>query len=1054
MKTRPKYWRSLAELEGDPAFQEYVEREFRSPTEQQELDSKGRRRFMQLMGASFALSGCYPQEKLAPHTKRSDGAIPGVPRHFATVMDLGGVATGLLVKSFDGRPIKVEGNPKDPQTGGGTGAVHQAAVLGVYDPDRSRQVLQAGKASSYKQYSAALLAGFAKAKRNSGAGFVVLSQASSSPTLVALKDKLLSELPFAKWVAYEALDTVGPREGAKLALSQPVTTLLQPELADVIVALDSDLLSSNVSGGIGYARAVASRRTADVGSMSRIYAFEASVSELGSIADHRVSVRPSAVIAILAYLDARISAAKGEADAQAVPAPEALGGAATVAVLDAAVKDLLALSGKGLVTVGSSHGAEAHALVHRLNVILGNARATRKGETLPTLKKGEELPPVPVTYLEPAGKLAGGVDELAGLVAEMEGDHVKTLLILGANPAYDAPVDVDFAGALGKVKESFHLGLYVDETAALCTWHAPEAHFLESWGDARSLDGSVRLAQPLIEPLLGGKSAIEVLAQVLGLAATQGDALVRSTHGLDGEKAWRKAVHDGGLGKKGKALTPELRSLSPVSLSKPEGLEVVFEASPALFDGRFANNAWLQELPHPLSKLCWGNAALVSPATAREHDIKDGYLATVTVEGRTLALPALIAPGQADGVVALSLGYGRKSAGVVGGFTSGDAEVVGANTYRLRPAKAPFLVFGGAIATTGPRQDVAITQDLWAIDDIGKKGQKDREDILIRESTLSAYKKHPEAIEHAVHHPKLLSLWTSPVSYDGHKWGLAIDLNKCTGCSTCIVACQAENNIPVVGRKEVARGREMTWIRVERYYKGDENAATVRQQPVMCQHCENAPCEQVCPVGATMHSPEGLNDMVYNRCIGTRYCSNNCPYKVRRFNYRNYNLDTIGITPYTPTQDPKAKLKAMVFNPDVTVRGRGVMEKCTFCVQRIQDVKIKSKNAQRPIVDGEIKVACEQACPTDAIVFGDLNDKKSRVASLHGVPRAYELLQELNNRPRVNYLARISNPHPDLAPAEAAHHELAGAAHGADSHPSSTSPAPGTKTHDVHSEQH
>jgi MoCo/4Fe-4S cofactor protein with predicted Tat translocation signal len=1051
MKSRPQYWRSLAELEGDPTFQEYVEREFRSPTEQKELDGKGRRRFMQLMGASFALSGCYPAEKLAPDTKRADGVIPGVPRHFATVMDLAGAATGLMVKSFDGRPIKVEGNPKDSQTGGGTGALHQASVLGLYDPDRSRQVQQAGKPSSYKQYSAALLAGFAKAKRNSGAGFFVLSRASSSPTLVSLRDKLIAEMPFAKWVTYEALDTAGPREGAKLALSQPVTTLLNPELADVIVAVDSDLLATHVTGGIGYGRAVASRRVADSGQMSRIYAFETSVTEIGSIADHRVSVRPSTVVAILAYLDAKISAAKGEAGAQAAPAAEALGGAASMSVLDAAVKDLLAAAGKGLLTVGTRHGAEAHALAHRLNVILGNARATRSGEKAPKAKKGEELPLLPVSYLEPAPALFGGVDELAGLVAEMEGGHVQTLLILGANPAYDAPVDVNFAGALGKVKESFHLGLYQDETAALCSWHAPEAHYLEAWGDARSLDGSVRVAQPLIEPMLGGKSAIEILAQLLGLAATQGDAVVRSTHGLDVEKAWRKAVHDGGFGKRGKVITPELRSLSPVSLPKAEGLEVAFEPSPSLFDGRFANNAWLQELPHPLSKLCWGNAALVSPTTAREHGIKDGYLATVTVEGRSLAMPALIAPAQADGVVTLSLGYGRKSAGVVGGYTSGDAEVVGANTYRLRVAKAPFLVFGGSIATTGPRQDVAITQDLWAIDPIGKQGQSDREDILVRESTLSAYQKHPDAIEHAVHHPKLLSLWNSPLSYEGHKWGLAIDLNKCTGCATCMVACQAENNVPVVGKNEVARGREMTWIRVERYYKGDENAATVRQQPVMCQHCENAPCEQVCPVGATMHSPEGLNDMVYNRCIGTRYCSNNCPYKVRRFNYRNYNLDTIGLTPYTPTKDANAKLKAMVFNPDVTVRGRGVMEKCTFCVQRIQEVKIQSKNAQRPIVDGEIKVACEQACPTGAIVFGDLNDKKSRVASAHQVPRAYELLQELNNRPRVNYLARISNPHPDLEPA---HHAAAGAAHGADPHPSSTSPAPGTKTHDVHSEQH
>ncbi len=1006
---RPKYWRSLSELEGEPDFQEFVEREFRSPTEQAPLSAQGRRRFMQLMGASFALTGCHwKEEKLLPYSKRPDGVVPGVPNHYSTMMELAGVATGLIVKSFDGRPIKVEGNPSDSTTQGGTGAYHQAAILGLYDPDRSSKVLQGKTVTGAEAFDAALLAAFAEEK---GAGFAVLSAASSSPTLLGLKASLQKQAPQAKWMAYEPTHTSGPLKGAQMALGQSVKTLLHPEKADILVALDSDMLSSATEGALGYSRDVASRRNPDSGKMSRIYALETNLSEVGCLADHRVAVRPSAIAAIAAYIDAKVSAASKAAGAQKLPSDAALGGAESKKVLDVLVKDLLAHQGTGLVTVGSQHSPEVHALVHRINHVLGN-----QGKTL--------------SYISAPAQISGGADELATLVADMDGGKVHTLLILGGNPVYNAPADVNFKGALAKVKSTFHVGLYNDETAQQCSWHSPETHFLETWSDARAADGTIRIGQPLIDPVLEGRSSYEILAKMLGLVQRDALSLVRKSTGLLDDKAWRKAVHDGSVGPKSPSLTLNLQSLAGVTLGESKGLDVLFDVDPALHDGRFANNGWLQELPHPLAKLTWDNAALIAPITAKENGLGDGFLCKVTVDGRELILPCLFTPGQAEGTIALALGYGRTEAGVVGGSSKKDIASVGVDVYSVRTSKAPHFASGASVAKAGGRVELAVTQNLWMIDEVGKSGEKAREDVLIREATTtdySDYKKHageakdhhgpahPGDIKGKVHHPPLLNLWQPPVSYDGQKWGMAVDLNKCNGCSACIVACQSENNISIVGKNEVAMGRELSWMRVERYYKGDEKDSEVRQQPVMCQQCENAPCEQVCPVGATMHTSEGLNDMVYNRCIGTRYCSNNCPYKVRRFNYRNYNVEAYGMTPYTGTDDPKAKLKAMAFNPEVTVRSRGVMEKCTFCVQRIQNVKIVSKNNKRPIVDGEIKTACEQSCPTGAIVFGDLNDPKSRVRAAQQLPRAYELLQELNNRPRVNYLARISNPHPELS---------------------------------------
>lgn len=1008
----PTYWRSLAELDNDPEFQEFVSREFQTPLQEMPLDSKGRRRFMQLMGASFALAGCrWKEDRLLPETRRPEGHVPGEPVYYATAMDIAGVATALWVKSFDGRPIKVEGNPNASSSLGGTNTYHQGSVLGLYDPDRSQNVVRREgqrTVSSWADFSQAAQGFVAQARAQGGRGFVVLSEASSSPTLAALRSQLLQAMPQAQWVAYEPSHAPGVEQGAELAFGQRVRTILAPEKADIVVALDADLLCPSADGGLAYSRAIASRRDPDSGTMSRIYAVESSLSELGSIADHRIALRASQIPAVVAYLDAELSAqarpAAGLGAAQPRPAAKFLDDAEIKKVLDVLVKDLLAHRGRSLIVAGSRQPAEVHALVHRLNALLDNVGST-------------------VNYVEEADRISGGAAELAALVAEMDAGRVETLIVLGGNPAYNAPADVPFASALGKVKNTVHLGLYEDETARLCTWHVPQAHYLEAWGDARAFDGRVLIAQPLIAPLHGGRSAIEFVASLLGLPNTSGQDLVRATHDAREEKAWRKAVHDGTLGSPSPALKPELRPIAPLSLSEAalasadgiEPLELVFELDPALHDGRFANNGWLQELPHPITKLTWDNGVMVAPLTAQKLGLDDGHLAAITVDGRVIELPVVQTPGQAPGTLTVNLGYGRTAAGRVGGSDEQDVEIVGSNTYAVFTAKAGAIALGATIKPLKRRPEVlANTQDLHAIDEIGARGRDERLPQLVRETTLADYKAHPDVIKHKVHHPPRLNLWHDPVDYSGQKWGMAIDLNKCTGCNACVVACVAENNTPVVGKREVARGREMNWLRVERYYKGNRAVAQTRQMPVLCMQCENAPCEQVCPVGATLHSSEGLNDMVYNRCIGTRYCSNNCPYKVRRFNYRNYNLDVYGTTPYTGTDDPRAKLRAMAFNPDVTVRSRGVMEKCTFCVQRIQSVKIKAKNARRPIKDGEIKTACEQACPTGAFVFGDLNDKSSRVAAAHKVPRAYELLQELNNRTRVNYLARISNPHPEL----------------------------------------
>ncbi|MBM4361233.1 MAG: TAT-variant-translocated molybdopterin oxidoreductase [Deltaproteobacteria bacterium] len=1021
-----EYWRSLSELEGRPDFQEFVEHEFAEPVKDLEPNSPERRRFMQLMGASFALAGAtgcrWEEDKILPFTRRPEGVTPGEARYFATSMDIGGFVAGLRVRSYDGRPIKIEGNPNHPDSLGAAGVFHQASLLELYDPDRSRgfATYAGGKrtAATLDEFKTAAKALFGGLRSAGGRGLRVLSGTSSSPSVADMKRRLLAALPEAKWVEYEAVSTDNVRLGSELALGSAYRVLHQLDRAKVVLSLDGDFLGAGRSQLRVAPGFMASRRP-ESGDMNRLYVVESAFSTTGGIADHRLPLRSELVkafaVALDALVSARVSAPAEAGPAQARPAAGFLDDAKVAKFLEVLAKDLVENRGRSAVVVGDQQPPEVHALAHRLNALLGNVGAT--------------VAYVPDFLADRPTHLAG----IQALAQEMNAGSVETLVILGGNPAYDAPSDLGFAAALGKVKNVLRAGLHEDETTLLAGWHIPLAHYLESWGDTRALDGTIGIQQPLIAPLHGGLSDIELVALLLNDGTREGLDIVKRTlaRRVSDERLWRKAVHDGVLA--GTALSPvqpALRPLGAIALSDRERgplavgngqLELTLAPCAKIFDGRWANNGWLQELPDPLLKLTWGNAALINPITAKELGVDDQELVTLTIDGSSITIPAIFAPGQSRGSIRVALGYGRTACGVVGigsrlehSFTAnlgaeiaaGDVEPIGVNAYPLRTTKRDAIAGGLSVAGSGKKAKLATTQVTHAIkDELGQGELQRRMGDLVREMSLSEFREYPDKAKHQIHHPPLLSLWQEPVKYDDHRWAMTVDLSRCIGCTACMVACVAENNIPVVGKPRVLQGREMHWIRIDVYFKGDPEAPELVHQPVTCQQCEHAPCEQVCPVGATMHSREGLNDMVYNRCIGTRYCSNNCPYKVRRFNYFNLHEEL---------KEPKNETKKMVFNPEVTVRFRGVMEKCTFCVQRIQAVKIKAKNDRRAIPDGEIRTACQETCPTGAIVFGDLNDAKSEVRALQDSPRAYAMLEELNVRPRLKYLARVRNPHPEL----------------------------------------
>jgi MoCo/4Fe-4S cofactor protein with predicted Tat translocation signal len=981
----PEYWRSLEELANTEAFQEYLHREF--PEQASEFtDPVGRRQFLRLMGASLALAGVsactrQPAEVIVPYVRAPEDLLPGQPLFFATAVTLGGYATGVLVESHEGRPTKIEGNPGHPASLGATDLFAQAQILSLYDPDRSQTLKQQGDIRTWSAFLGALR-GVVEAKRGSqGAGLRILSGTVTSPTLVRQFAELLAAFPAAKWHQFEPASRDHVRAGSQLAFGAVVDTRYAFDKARVVVSLDADFLGT-MPGSVRYIRDFsASRRVRGAASgMSRFYAVESAAGNTGAKADHRVALRPADIETFARAL----AAAVGVPGAPAVAAP-----AAAQKFLDAASHDLLASKGASIVVPGDEQPPAVHALCHAINGALGNTG---------------------VTVLHTDAVAAGPMSQLQSLhelVDDINGGRVDALLILGGNPVYDAPADLRFGDALKKVAFTARLGLYEDETSALCQWHIPEAHSLETWSDARAWDGTATIIQPLIAPLYGGKSAHEVL---IGLSQTPGGAAydaVRDTWktaaasagAADAEQFWRTAVHDGIVA--GTAFPPKAVTganvVAAIGAQPPaaSGLELVLRPDPTVYDGRFANLGWLQELPKPFTKLTWDNTVQISPATAARLGIRNEDIVEIGAGGRRVEGPAWIVPGQADDTVTVHLGYGRSRAGRVG-------DGVGFDAYPLRSSAAMWALPGATLRATGGRARLASTQLHHDME--GR--------AIIRAGTLDEYRSNPHfAREMAEMPPRTLTMYPEH-KYEGYAWGMAIDLNACVGCNACVVACQSENNVPVVGKEQVAKGREMQWIRVDTYYKGAPEAPEAYHQPVMCQHCEKAPCEVVCPVAATVHSDEGLNDMVYNRCVGTRYCSNNCPYKVRRFNFLLY-------------QDWDTPALKLARNPDVSVRSRGVMEKCTYCVQRITRAKIASEKEDRHVRDGDIVTACQQVCPAEAIVFGDINDPASRVSKLRAEALNYSLLGELNVRPRTTYLAALKNVNPALASGEAA-----GDAHG------------------------
>jgi molybdopterin-containing oxidoreductase family iron-sulfur binding subunit len=981
---RPRtYWRTLDEQMDDPAFQAFLHDEFPSQVEAIS-DPVERRTFLKLMGASMALAGAtactrQPVEKIVPYVRQPEELVPGRPLFFATAMTVGGTATGLLVESHEGRPTKIEGNAAHPSSLGAADIYAQAAILGLYDPDRSKTLNNLGEIRPWSAFLGAIRAALISQQPFKGAGIRILTESIGSPTLAAQIRDVLARYPSARWHQWDPASREHARAGAKLAFGQYVDAQYRLDRADVILALDADILGGG-AGSLRHAREFAGRRRPEQADrMNRLYAIETMPSSTGSRADHRLPLKPSDVVAAARAIADRVSA-RAPGAATLMPA--------AVTFVDAVAKDLLAHRGRSLVVAGDQQPAEVHALAHAMNQALGNAGAT-------------------VVYTDAVeAEPISQIDSLRELVADMNAGKVDLLVILAGNPVYTAPPDLNLAAAMSKVQLRAHLSLYEDETSALCHWQIPEAHFLEAWSDARGHDGTASIVQPLIAPLYGGRSAHDVINAFGDRPERSAYEIIREHWKVDpkDDGAWRKWLHDGVIpntafaAKDVRVVSSQPPASSPQTpTSSPDSFEIAFRNDPSILDGRFANNGWLQELPKPITKLTWDNAIVVSPATAArlngankptyrggEHGTIASDVFEIRVAGKTVRGPIFAVPGHADGCATVHAGYGRARGGQTASGAGFDANAVRTSTTLTYAA-------GAQLVKIGDTYPLACTQYHHLME--GRD--------IIRAVTRDEYVHDPQSMREGDETPPRIITLYPEHRYDGYKWGMAIDINACIGCNACVVGCQAENNIPVVGKDQVLRGREMHWLRIDTYYSGATENPETYFQPLPCMQCENAPCEPVCPVGATVHSHEGLNDMVYNRCVGTRYCSNNCPYKVRRFNYFLYQ----------DWNTPSLKLGR---NPDVTVRSRGVMEKCTYCVQRINAAKIESEKENRPVRDGEIQTACQQTCPADAIVFGNLNDPNSRVARLQAEARNYALLGELNTRPRTTYLGAVRNVNPEL----------------------------------------
>ncbi len=982
-----RYWRSIDELADTAEFQAAVQREFPSAA-QEWVDPVSRRGFLKLMGASMALAGVagctkQPDEPIYPYVKAPEDLVLGKPMYFATANPLPTGAVPVLVKSDQFRPIKVDGNPEHAYNHGASDVFSQGTLLELYDPDRSKHVTYRGENREWAEFAQELRLQAAASK--DGSGLYFLSATITSPTLVRQWAAVQKAYPKTTLVQYDPAI-------AGTWLEKGLNVQYDLSQADVIVSLDADFLSGAAYPGFHkLLRDYASRRKEPEKGMNRLYSVESSTTTTGMKAEHRLALRASEIPAFAAALAAAVGAPGATAPSYAWTGEQA-------AFLNALAKDLKANAGRSAVLPGLYQDESVAALALAINTALGNV-----GKTVAVSSE----PSIPL----PSDQMAG----IKSLVADLNAGKVDWLVILNSNPIYNAPADLNFLDAFNKAKIVAHLGPNADETGQIAHWHIPSAHYLESWSDARAYDGTVSIVQPLIDPLYGGKTAHNVFQTLVDepLLSTFDAVRMMQKDNIKGdfETGWRKALHDGWIENTAYTSSGAAKSLPTANVPVPsskDALEVIFRPDPNVYDGRWSNVGWLQELPKPVTNLSWDNAAIVSGATLTKLGLEEQDIVELTVGNGKVKAPVIVAPGHPDNSVTVYLGYGREFAGRVG---SG----AGFNAYLIRQTWGPLYATGSLKKVDGT-WGLAITKShyqdhrgarfgqpeghtnnsLEADEALGSRG-------IIRYATLEEFKANPgfahegEGRDTPEMGTSLFPNWT----YTENKWAMSIDMNSCTGCNACIVSCYAENNIAVVGKQQVRIGRNMQWLRIDTYFEGDLAAPRAHFQPMTCQHCENAPCEQVCPVGATVHTPEGINTMVYNRCVGTRYCSNNCPYKVRRFNFLLYS-------------DYETESLKLSRNPDVSVRSRGVMEKCSYCVQRITAARIEADKENRPIRDGEVVTACQQACPASAIVFGNMNDPASKVAKLHAQERTYQVLADQNTRPRTRYVAEVLNFNSEL----------------------------------------
>ncbi len=958
----PQFWRTLEEAAETEELQAYIEQEFPGLSGQIP-QGVNRRNLLKVMAASLAMAGAaactkQPKELIVPYVRQPENIIPGLPLFYATAMTVGGYARGLLVESHLNRPTKVEGNPDHPASLGSTTIFEQASVLNLYDPDRSETVLHEGELSTFAAFTGAFSTEAQSLNLRKGEGLAVLSQPTTSPTLISQMESIVGQWPTAKWYIHEASVNPGIQSAARKIAGRNALVSYDLSQADVIVSLESDFLNTGPAA-LAYARQFSAKRAIDNGQTPvRLYAVEAAPTVSGSLADHRFPV-PSSSIPSISYQLAKAVGVAGPEVSSSAPA-----------WLNAVAKDLSASKGRCVVIPGEYQPESVHLAAYAMNSALGNV-----GKTVRLLD----------------GVEPDGTHSIEELTSDLNSGRVEVLVILGGNPVYTAPASLRFAEAIRKARLVVRLGQFFDETSKLSHWHVPEAHYLETWSDCRAFEGTTTIQQPLIEPLYGGKSAHEILTILQAKPDQNSHEIVKAywqskNNGGNFDVLWKTSLHDGWVAGNGVGtVNGKPQPLPALDVQPITDIEIVMRPDETIGDGTYSNNGWMQELPKPQTKMTWENPVTVSPQLAAKLKVNTGDILRVSANGASVEGPVWILPGQAERSVGISFGYGRESSGKIG-------TGIGYNAYKLQDAGMRYVA-SGKVEKTGKHVDVADTQHTQVM--AGREP--------VRSALLEAYRKHPDfpSLEEKplARNDTLYNDYAWP--YNGYKWGMAIDLNVCTGCSACIIACQAENNIAVVGKDQVAKGRHMHWIRVDRYYAGNADDPQMYNQPVPCMHCENAPCELVCPVAATVHSNEGINEMVYNRCVGTRYCSNNCPYKVRRFNFFLYS-------------DWDTESLYGVRNPDVTVRSRGVMEKCSYCIQRIQETKIKTEKEGRRVHDGEILTACQQVCPTQAITFGDLNDKNSKVAKLQKLPRNYGLLDDLNTRPRTTYLGYVRNANEEI----------------------------------------